>query len=82
MTTVMDLARVSAENERLKAVHRRKEAVKQRIVYGLLIGGAIMFMLPLFVMLGTSLKPLTEINSYPPSFLPKTMFTSSTTKGR
>ncbi len=73
MTTTLDLARVSAENNRLKAVQRRKETTKQRIVYGLLIGGAVMFMLPLIVMLSTSLKPLTEINSYPPSFLPKTV---------
>jgi len=73
MTTTMDLARISAENNRQKAVQRRRETFRQRVVYALLIGGAVMFMLPLIVMLSTSLKPLTEINTYPPSFVPKTV---------
>ncbi len=77
MTTTMDLARISAENNRQKAVQRRRETYRQRVVYALLIGGAVMFMLPLIVMLSTSLKPLTEINSYPPSFLPKTVLLSN-----
>jgi multiple sugar transport system permease protein len=77
MTTVMEMARVTAENERLKAVLRRKQATKQGIVYALLIGGALMFMLPLIFMFSTSLKPLTEINSYPPSFLPRTLLPSN-----
>jgi multiple sugar transport system permease protein len=77
MATVMEMTRVSAENERLRAVHRRKEATRQGIVYALLIGGALMFMLPLVFMVSTSLKPLTEINSYPPSFLPKTILPSN-----
>src|SRR5437667_1742824 len=77
MTRVMDLARITAENERSKAVQRRQQATRQGIVYALLFGGALMFMLPLIVMLSTSLKPLTEINSYPPSFLPRTLLPSN-----
>src|SRR5215510_1416518 len=73
MTTVMEMSRVSAENERIRANNRRKQATKQGVVYALLIGGALLFMLPLIVMLSTSLKPLTEINSYPPTFLPRTI---------
>jgi multiple sugar transport system permease protein len=77
MTTVLELARVSAENERIRAGQRRKQAAKQSLVYALLIGGAVMFTLPLIFMFSTSLKPLTEINSYPPSFLPKSLLLSN-----
>ncbi len=73
MTTVMDMARVTSDNQRLKAAQRRSHTTKQGVVYALLIGGALMFMLPLIIMVSTSLKPLTEIVSYPPSFLPKTL---------
>src|SRR5579859_6527235 len=77
MATVMDMAQVTARNVQLREAHRRKQAFTQVIVYALLIGGALMFMLPLIVMFSTSLKPLTEINSYPPTFLPKTLLLSN-----
>ena len=49
----------------------RMEMVRKAAIYGLLILGVGVFMLPLIVMVSTSLKSFTEINSYPPSFLPK-----------
>ena len=39
-------------------------------VYLLLIVGALGFTLPLLVMVFTSFKPFSEINTYPPTFLP------------
>lgn len=73
MTTVMEMARVADEKKRLSAIRRRRFVTRQWIIYGLLIGGAVMFALPLVLMLSTSLKPLSEINSYPPTFFPKTL---------
>jgi multiple sugar transport system permease protein len=73
MTTVMEMARVADEKKRVRAVQRRQQATRQRILYALLIGGAFMFALPLVLMVSTSLKPFAEINSYPPTFLPKTL---------
>src|SRR5262249_55222671 len=37
----------------------------------------LVFMLPLVVMVSTSLKSFTEINTYPPSFFPKTLVPSN-----
>lgn len=61
----------SAESERIRAVRRRQEIISKSIIYILLIFGVLMFMLPLIVMVSTSLKSYTEINSYPPTFFPK-----------
>lgn len=61
----------SAESERIRAVRRRQEIISKSIIYILLIVGVLMFMLPLIVMVSTSLKSYTEINSYPPTFFPK-----------
>ncbi len=52
-----------------KAAHRRQRFNKA-FIYLLLIGGALIYMLPLIVMVSTSFKPFTEINTYPPTFLP------------
>lgn len=52
-----------------ESAHRR-QTINKSVIYLLLIGGALVFMLPLIVMVSTSFKPYTEINSYPPTFLP------------
>ena len=61
----------------VKAVRRRQEFISKGIIYSLLIFGAAMFILPLVIMVSTSLKPITEINSYPPTFLPNTIVASN-----
>jgi len=60
----------ASESAKIKAVRRRQEITSKGIVYVFLIIGAIVFMLPLIVMVSTSLKSFTEINKYPPTFLP------------
>src|SRR5260221_4230969 len=77
MTRVMDLARTSAHSERLNAAHRRQQATRQSIVYVLLVAGTLIFILPIVVMVSTSLKSFGEINTYPPSFLPHNVLVSN-----
>jgi multiple sugar transport system permease protein len=73
MTRVMDMARLTAQNKQARVTQQRRQARRQGIIYTMLIGGALIFMLPLIVMVSTSLKSFTEINTYPPSFLPKVL---------
>lgn len=40
------------------------------LVYGLLLAGSIIFILPFMWMVSTSLKPSNEVFSFPPQFLP------------
>jgi multiple sugar transport system permease protein len=61
----------------VKAVRRRQEIISKGIIYALLIFGALIFIMPLIIMVSTSLKPITEINTYPPTFLPNTIVTSN-----
>lgn len=49
---------------------RRRQRFNTSILYLLLIGGAFIYMLPLIIMVNTSFKPFTEINTYPPTFWP------------
>ena len=49
---------------------RRRQQFRTTVIYALLIAGALIYTLPLIVMLSTSLKPYSEINTYPPTFLP------------
>lgn len=60
----------SPNSAKIKAVRRRQELTSKGFVYGLLIICAIIFILPLIVMVSTSLKSYAEINSYPPTFFP------------
>lgn len=55
----------------------RIETLRKAAVYGLLFLGVGIFMLPLIVMVSTSLKSFSEINTYPPTFLPKTVVLSN-----
>lgn len=52
--------------------HKQQQRIGKGIIYGLLLLGASVFMLPLIVMISTSFKSFNEINSYPPTFLPNT----------
>ena len=47
------------------------ETVRKAVLYGLLLLGVGIFMLPLIVMVSTSLKSFTEINTYAPTLFPK-----------
>jgi len=49
---------------------RRDVGLHKAGVYLLLIIGALGFTVPLMVMVFTSFKPFSEINTYPPTFLP------------
>ena len=40
------------------------------LVYGLLLAGTVLFILPFMWMVSTSLKPEQEVFAYPPQFLP------------
>jgi multiple sugar transport system permease protein len=60
-----------------KAQRRRQEWVSKGILYALLISGALIFLLPLIVMVSTSLKSYNEINTYPPTFLPSQIIPSN-----
>ena len=49
---------------------RRRVNPHVTLVYTLLVLGAVMFAMPLLIMVTTSFKSYTEINSYPPTILP------------
>jgi len=51
---------------------RRRLDSKRTLVYTLLVVGAALFAMPLIIMLTTSFKSYTEINSYPPTIVPNT----------
>lgn len=70
MVQKMDLSSTMIESEQLKVMQRQH--FDKSIIYILLIVGSLVFVLPLIVMVSTSFKPYTEINSYPPTFLPDT----------
>jgi multiple sugar transport system permease protein len=59
------------DSAQVKAVRRRQELVSKGIIYTLLVVGMLIFVLPLILMVSTSLKSYTEINKYPPTFLPQ-----------
>lgn len=44
----------------------------QIMIYLLLIAGSLLFLLPLFWMITTALKPLSEVYTFPPEFIPRT----------
>jgi ABC-type glycerol-3-phosphate transport system permease component len=47
-----------------------RHIVKQVWVYALLIGGSVIFVIPLVWMVSTSLRPEQEVYTYPPKILP------------
>jgi len=52
---------------------RRQRALHGMIVYGLLLLGSGVFLLPFLWMVSTSLKPATEVFTFPPSFVPSSL---------
>lgn len=65
------------DSARILAVRHRREVVSKGTIYALLIIGSLLFMLPLILMVSTSLKSYTEINQYPPTFLPNEVVVSN-----
>ncbi len=76
MTSAVYTRRITDSVE-VKAVRKRKEWVSKGMIYSLLVFGAFVFMLPLIIMVSTSLKSYTEINQYPPTFLPNQIVTTN-----
>lgn len=60
----------SWSRQRDERAHKQQQLLGKGIVYGLLLLGASVFILPLVVMISTSFKSFNEINSYPPTFFP------------
>jgi multiple sugar transport system permease protein len=54
--------------------HQFMQKVGRWLVYALLIGGTLIIIFPLITMVTTAFKSFTEINTYPPTFLPKVWF--------
>src|SRR5476651_1117228 len=50
--------------------NQRQGSINKSTIYLLLIIGALVFTLPLVIMVFTSFKGFGEINTYPPTFLP------------
>jgi multiple sugar transport system permease protein len=50
------------------------------LVYLIILGGSIIFMLPALWMLSTALKPLSEANAFPPVWIPSTIQLSNFVK--
>ena len=56
--------------------------IGRALLYLLAIGCAIGFTVPFIWTIGTSLKPVTELYNYPPSFVPATAATRKIRPGR
>jgi multiple sugar transport system permease protein len=50
-----------------------RKAVRLLVLHALLVVGALIFLLPLFWLVTTALKPQSEIYVFPPDFFPKTL---------
>jgi len=50
---------------------KKSSLLSKIIVFLILTGGAILILLPIISMISTSLKPMSEIMSYPPTLFPK-----------
>ncbi len=68
--TSIAAAPTTINSSQIKAARRRQEFVSKGFIYALLVVGTSVFVLPLILMVSTSLKSYTEINRYPPTFLP------------
>src|SRR5690349_19922168 len=56
--------------EQAKLRKRTIWLIGKLLIYGLLIAGAIVFIIPFMWMISTSLKPAEEVFTFPPLFLP------------
>ena len=70
MSAVQDVRLGRAADRGRYRSGRRDVGLHKAGVYLLLIIGALGFTVPLMVMVFTSFKPFSEINTYPPTFLP------------
>jgi multiple sugar transport system permease protein len=70
MASIIKSTKPLMSMERPQDAARRRKQFNTTVIYALLIAGALIYMLPLIVMVSTSFKPFTEINRYPPTFLP------------
>lgn len=70
MTSITKSTKPVMSLERPQEAARRRKQFNMTVIYALLIAGALIYTLPLIVMVSTSVKPYTEINTYPPTFLP------------
>ncbi|MDZ4766374.1 MAG: carbohydrate ABC transporter permease [Chloroflexota bacterium] len=70
MTSVVTAQPSGLLQDRDDRAGKQRQWTGKIIVYGLLLIGSSVFILPLIVMVSTSFKSFNEINSYPPTFLP------------
>jgi len=66
----MENRRIVSRPATLPVVTPDPRLISKVIVYVLLIGGSIIFLIPLVWMLSTALKPQDEVFSFPPNFIP------------
>lgn len=66
----MENRRIVSRSATLPVVTPDPRLISKVIVYVLLIGGSIIFLIPLVWMLSTALKPQDEVFSFPPNFIP------------
>jgi multiple sugar transport system permease protein len=77
MSTAVYTTTTTPHSTQIKAARRRQEWISKGAIYTLLVIGTAIFILPLIVMVSTSFKSYTEINSYPPTFLPNQVVTTN-----
>src|SRR5438105_6598587 len=53
-----------------------RNALSRAVIYLLLIAGSVVFILPLVWLLVTSLKPIEQTMSVPPSWIPRAYYTT------
>lgn len=58
-----------------------KKITYETVLYLILVSGGIMFLLPLLWMFSTSLKPMTEVYTFPPEWIPSSFNWSNYWKG-
>jgi multiple sugar transport system permease protein len=76
MTSAVYTSRIP-DSAQVQTARKSKERVSKGLIYSLLVVGAFVFMLPLILMVSTSLKSYNEINTYPPTFLPNQVITTN-----
>lgn len=66
--------RLTTDNDNFVRLDRRsriKRRIARTIIYGLLVGGALVTLWPLLWMVSTSLKPTNEVFRLPPNLIPE-----------
>ena len=70
MNTTTSPASVAGTLSRPRGALISRQHLHKLFVYGLLLVGSIVFIMPFLWMVSTSLKPSNQVFTYPPSFLP------------